>query len=221
MRGLGVDGSGERGLEGLLRGPKAPRASSLRTGVTVAAYAALAALSLVVAAVRQESPFITTPVLPLSAPLLVAASVGLGAAVALVTVVGTRFTVKRFDWAQKLHETLRPAVHDLSTARLVAMALASGLGEELFFRGLLVPAIGVVASSLLFGVLHQAPGRARLVWIAWASIMGLVLAAVFRLTGSLAGPLVAHVAVNALNLVFLRDTPPRQKPRHLGGLLRA
>jgi len=184
----------------------------------VLAYTALAGLSLVVAAVRRESPFITTPALPLSAPLLVLTSLALGAGVAAITLGGTRFTVKRFVWAQDLHDTLRPAVQDLSTARLVAMAFASGLGEELFFRGLLVPALGLVGSSLLFGLLHQAPGRARFVWMAWAAVMGLVLALVFRLTGSLAGPLLAHVVVNAVNLVYLRDTPARPKPRPLGGL---
>lgn len=227
MRGLGLGRSDERlrGLEGLVRGSvssasRSSRTSALRAGVTVLAYTALAAVSLVVAALREESPFITTPLLPVSAPLLVLASLALGGLVALVTVGGTRLAVKRFTWAKELHETLRPAVRDLSTLRLVAMAVASGLGEELFFRGLLVPAVGLVVSSLLFGLLHQAPGRARFVWMAWASIMGLVFALVFRATGSLVGPLFAHVTINAMNLVFLRDTTAIVKPRHLGGLLR-
>jgi hypothetical protein len=43
---------------------------------------------------------------------------------------------------------------------------------------------------------------------------------VFQLTGSLVGPIVAHVYVNATNLRFLRDTDLEpERPRVLGGLL--
>jgi membrane protease YdiL (CAAX protease family) len=38
--------------------------------------------------------------------------------------------------------------------------------------------------------------------------MGLGLGAIFELTGSLLGPLLAHAIVNALNLGFLRDHDP-------------
>ena len=53
-----------------------------------------------------------------------------------------------------------------------------------------------------------------------AAIMGLSFGALYKLTGSLLGPVVAHVAINWVNLRFLRDSdfePPRQ--RALGGLL--
>lgn len=184
-------------------------------------YGLLLVVALGLAALRGESPFITTPSLPLGAAALVAVSLALGAALAVLTVVATRWLVRRFMWARRLHESLRPAVKDASTGQLLGMAVMSGLGEELFFRGLLVPALGVVASSLLFGVLHQVPGRARFVWASWATLMGLAFAAIFRLTGSLAGPVLAHVAINAVNLVFLRDTAATVAPRKLGGILRA
>ncbi len=184
-------------------------------------YGLLLVVALGLAALRGESPFITTPSLPLGGAALVAASLALGAALAVLTVVATRWLVRRVVWARRLHETLRPAVKDASTGQLLGMAVMSGLGEELFFRGLLVPALGVVASSLLFGVLHQVPGRARFVWAGWATVMGLAFAAIFRLTGSLAGPVLAHVAINAVNLVFLRDTAATVAPRKLGGILRA
>jgi len=87
------------------------------------------------------------------------------------------------------------------------------------FRGFLAPLIGVVASSVVFGALHQVRGPARWGWMAWATVMGLVFASVFAATGSLAGPLVAHAAINHANLRFLRDSR-RQAPRRLGGLLR-
>ncbi len=223
MRGVDEESSSvSRGYGSLLSAPASPPSDFLasRTNLPFVAYGGLAALALGLAALREESPFITTPLLPMSAPALVATSLSLGLGVAAVTVFGTRGLVRRFAWAMALHEALRPSVKDASTARLVGVAIASGLGEELFFRGLLVPVLGIVGSSLLFGALHQAPGKARFVWAAWAAVMGLVFAALFSLTGSLVGPIAAHVAINAANLVFLRDTAPAPKPRRLGGLLR-
>jgi uncharacterized protein len=91
----------------------------------------------------------------------------------------------------------------------------------LLFRGLLVPMVGVVTSSLVFGGLHQIRGRGRWGWMAWATLMGLIFAGVFKATGSLAGPLVAHAAINHANLRFLRDNDPAPPPaRPLGGLLK-
>jgi len=197
------------------------RSGEKRTASLLVVYGLLLVVALGLAALRGESPFITTPSLPLGAAALVAVSLALGAALAVLPVVATRWLVRRFMWARRLHESLRPAVKDASTGQLLGMAVMSGLGEELFFRGLLVPALGVVASSLLFGVLHQVPGRARFVWASWATLMGLAFAAIFRLTGSLAGPVLAHVAINAVNLVFLRDTAATVAPRKLGGILRA
>ena len=222
-------GFGEMGARGQGSLPRVPtgiptsiaRNASLATRgrIMVGAYLTLALLALGLGAARGESPFITTPLLPFGAAALVATSVVLGLTLAAVTVLGTRGMVRRFAWARQLHETLRPAVKDASTLRLLGVAVASGFGEELFFRGLLVPVLGVVASSLLFGALHQTSGKARFVWAAWATLMGLVFAGLFQLTGSLAGSIVAHVAINAANLVFLRDTS-LEKPRKLGGLLR-
>jgi uncharacterized protein len=146
-------------------------------------------------------------------------SLGLGVLAGAATIVATHAMVGRFRWARELCVALRPPSHHGSDATLAAVALASAGGEELLFRGLLVPAIGVVASSVVFGALHQVRGPARWGWMAWATIMGLVFATVFVATGSLAGPLVAHAAINHANLRFLRTSRPAA-PRALGGLLR-
>jgi membrane protease YdiL (CAAX protease family) len=49
--------------------------------------------------------------------------------------------------------------------------------------------------------------------------MGLAFASLYKLTGSLAGPILAHVTVNAVNLRYLRDNDPEPKAKPLGGLL--
>ena len=96
-------------------------------------------------------------------------------------------------------------VHEASTAAIVGMAVASGVAEELFFRGTLLPWIGVVPSAIVFGLVHQVRGPARWLWVGWATVMGLLLGALYRATGDLVGPVLAHVLVNLFNLLYLRD----------------
>jgi membrane protease YdiL (CAAX protease family) len=147
-------------------------------------------------------------------------SLGVGLPLGAGTIAASRSFVRSSPWAHALHVALRPAVQGASDSAIAAVATASALGEELFFRGLLVPLVGVVASSALFGAVHQIGGRARWGWMAWAAIMGALFAIVFKVTGSLIGPLVAHAAINCSNLRFLRDNDPAPAPRRLGGLLR-
>jgi membrane protease YdiL (CAAX protease family) len=147
-------------------------------------------------------------------------SLGLGLLVGTLTIAVTPIFVQRWHWASALHSALQPTVRGSGDGALFAVAVASAAGEELFFRGLLVPLAGVVASSVLFGALHQIRGYARWGWMVWACVMGLLFAAIFAATGSLAGPLVAHAAINHHNLRFLRDHNPSTRTRTLGGLLR-
>ena len=91
----------------------------------------------------------------------------------------------------------------LSVPNALLLALASGLGEELFFRGALQPRVGWLVSSLLFGAVHFVPRRDMLPWTGFALAMGGVLGGLFAWTGNLVAPIVAHVVVNGLNLPFL------------------
>jgi uncharacterized protein len=143
----------------------------------------------------------------------------LGVALAVVVIVSTRVAVHRWRWASGLHNELRPVAKDLTAASITVIAVFSGLGEEMFFRGLLAPLVGVIIQAVLFGLLHQVRGPSRWVWVAWTTIVGLALGAIFALTGSLVGPIAAHALVNGRNLAFLRDFDPRAKDRQLGGLL--
>jgi membrane protease YdiL (CAAX protease family) len=146
-------------------------------------------------------------------------SLGLGVLLATATIEATRTLVRRAQWARELHTELRPVVQGASGPSLLAVAISSAAGEELLFRGLLVPMVGIVASSVVFGALHQIRGPARWGWMAWATLMGLLFAWLYAATGNLAGPVLAHAAINLANLRFLRDNdlcPPR---RALGGLL--
>jgi len=161
---------------------------------------------------------LASPWLPLETPRDVLYSLGLGTCFGLLVAIGTRYAVPRFAWARDLHRELRPLTQGLSGLGIVALAVTSSLGEELLFRGLLQPWLGLWLSALLFGVLHQLAGPSRWIWAGWATVVGLLLGAIFALTGSLAGPLAAHALVNGLNLSYLKQHDPEPR-RGLGGLL--
>ena len=126
----------------------------------------------------------------------------------LVVVLLTRISVHRYSWAQHLHLELRPIAHGLTLWQIVLIAFFSSLGEELLFRGLIEPWIGLLPTSVIFGALHQVPSDSRWVWMTWATAVGLAFGAIFEATGSLLGPFLAHALINAINLTYLRDYDP-------------
>ncbi len=196
-----------------------------RWGRASVAYAlvALGALAVGHGFDRGSLFYYRDPWLPLSGLEAHAFSLVLGAAFAAAVVVGTRALVVSTDWAKNLHRDLRPMTEGLDPVGIAVIACLSSIAEELVFRGLLMPwlgAWGVLLQAALFGLAHaQLSGPSRWVWVAWASAVGLVLGAMFGLTGSLLGPFLSHALINGLNLLYLQshDTAP---PRHsLGGLL--
>jgi len=127
--------------------------------------------------------------------------------------------VTHTTWVRELHRELRPIARAMSPLAVLLVGPASAFVEEVLFRGLLQPAVGLLPQALIFGAVHYLPGRSRWVWAIWAALVGLVLGAVFELTGSLVGPIVAHALINWLNLRYLRRHDPTPPPPRLGGLL--
>ncbi|MBW2452859.1 MAG: CPBP family intramembrane metalloprotease [Deltaproteobacteria bacterium] len=173
-------------------------------------YALLASLAAALAlALREGVPWVySEPWLALDPTVALAASAGLGLALSLMVVLATRLTVSRCAWAQRLHLELRPIAYGLTAWQIVLIAGLSSLGEELLFRGLLQPWIGLLPQAVLFGIAHQLPGASRWVWVCWAMMVGLACGAIFAATGSLLGALIAHAIINAVNLAYLRNHDP-------------
>ena len=194
----------------------------LRWGRVAVAYVAASASAIALAFFwRGSSPFeYTEPWLALPAVASHAYSVTIGLAFGALVAFSTRIFVTRYAWARNLHLELRPVARDLSGLGIAAVASFSALGEELWFRGILQPWLGLWLQALAFGVVHsQLRGPSRYAWVAWATLMGLSFGALFALTGSLAGPIVAHALINGLNLSYLKNHDPEPRRRSLGGLL--
>jgi membrane protease YdiL (CAAX protease family) len=171
-------------------------------------YVAMVALAVVIAWWRDDS-LLVRPVAPpawmptavidtgLASHLL---SSALGVLLAVTTIASTELLVRRARWAQALRAEFRAALEGASSGDLVALAIASGSAEELLFRGAIQPALGLWLTSLLFGAVHFVPSRALLPWTLWAAVMGVLLGLVHEHTGSIAGSVIAHVLINAVNL---------------------
>ncbi|HSC88807.1 MAG TPA: CPBP family intramembrane glutamic endopeptidase [Polyangiaceae bacterium] len=143
----------------------------------------------------------------------------LGGTFGLLTVVASRSLIRRSALVRLLSSELRPLAQGLPGVAIVTLAVLSAVGEELLFRGLLQPATNWFVQAIVFGLVHQLPGRARWIWVAWATIMGFALGALYALTGSLVGPILAHAIVNGMNLRLLQAHDAAPSRRGLGGIL--
>ncbi len=202
--------------DGLARNepPHEPSAGDRGLGVRLAlGYSLLSAIGIGLSlGVRGASPFVhPDPWLVLPPIVAASASVAMGVAMAFALTLATRVSAIRFEWASRLCGELRPFARSLTSGQVLLVAGLSSLGEELLFRGFLLPLVGIVASSVIFGFAHQMRGSSRWVWIAWAAVAGLLFGAAFRLTGSLVAPLVAHALTNAANLGFLKTYEPLKR----------
>ncbi len=126
-----------------------------------------------------------------------------GVALGLAVVGGTRIATKRFQWARDLHTSFRDLLGPLTGREIVILALASSIGEELLFRGALLPWVGVWIQAAVFAALHIGPGRRFLPWTASALALGVAFGLIAKWTGNLGGPIVAHFVINFLNLKYI------------------
>src|SRR5258706_1624016 len=123
-----------------------------RWGRVSVAYAAVAALALLIGhSVGRDSLFAYPgPWLALSGLEAHAFSIALGLCFAGLVVVGTRISVAHAAWAKNLHRDLRPIAYKLDATGVLVIAGFSAVAEELVFRGVLTPWIGLFPQAILF-----------------------------------------------------------------------
>jgi membrane protease YdiL (CAAX protease family) len=85
----------------------------------------------------------------------------------------------------------------------VVLSAASSVGEEMFFRGAMLPVAGLFLSSAIFALLHIGPKARFLPWTVSSFVAGLMFGQLFLWSGDLTGAVVAHFTVNFLNLRYL------------------
>jgi len=144
--------------------------------------------------------------------LPVGSAVVLGLGLGLAIVLLSQLWTKLWPSGEAVARMLGEALGELRWRDCAALAAASGLAEEMLFRGALQPEIGLLAASVVFGLAHLVPRWPLLLWSVFAVAIGLVFGGVFVWSGSLWVPVVAHVVVNAVNLPLLSRRYGRTAP---------
>lgn len=140
----------------------------------------------------------------LDRPLL-AATAGVAVAAVLAAVNLTLLERRTGLWRRvrvAVDEVLVPTFSVLGSGQIVIVSVAAGVGEELFFRGWLQPALGVAAASVAFGLAHVAGSR-MLAFGVWAAGMGVVLGSLALASGGILASITAHACYDVLAFHYL------------------
>ncbi|MFN5515434.1 MAG: lysostaphin resistance A-like protein [Cyanobacteriota bacterium] len=103
-------------------------------------------------------------------------------------------------YRQSADRYLELVLTPLTWPDLLWLGLLPGLSEELLFRGVMLPALGlnlaaVLLTGLVFGVLHlSAPNQWP--YVVWATVVGVALGYGALASGNLLVPVVAHICTN-------------------------
>ncbi len=111
---------------------------------------------------------------------------------------------------------LQLVIQPLVWTDLIWLGLLPGLSEELLFRGVIFPMVGLnwvglILSSIVFGVLHlNSPQQWS--YVVWVTVVGFVLGYSAWSTGNLLVPVIAHITTNIITGVSWKITHPPQHP---------
>ncbi len=106
-----------------------------------------------------------------------------------------------------------PWMAGLPIALRAALALSAGVVEEVFFRGLLQPRIGLLASTALFAVAHLSYDQPFM--LVGVTLLSLVYGLVARWRQNIWAPIAAHFLFDAVQLLVVIPAVLRQFPAGL------
>lgn len=146
----------------------------------------------------------------LNSGTLVGSAAGLLAVIALALLLVAIKAKKKAPDTRELNQALNRVrkllpVSSLERSTYIVVAMTAGMCEELLYRGWMLNVTagafrsivaGAVISSLLFGFAHLYQGRSG---ITSASLLGLVFALLYILSGSLLIPTILHAALDLNN----------------------
>lgn len=134
------------------------------------------------------------------------------------------YAIDQFVFNMKMKNLIEcyiyPVFKKITFPEIVLMAVLSGFCEEFFFRGILMPEFGILAASVIFGLLHTA---SKETWFlgAWSGLVGFIFGLIYLKTGNLFIPMVAHGVNNFVAVCFVRyfhDTLKEKLKETLGEL---
>ncbi len=129
-----------------------------------------------------------------------------------------RFLRPCFDFKDKV---VKPLADELDFISAFCTAMAAGIGEELFFRGLIQTEFGIWVAAFLFAILHFGPKLHSYYLIATIYfVFGLYFGYMCIATGSLWAPIITHglydyVALLYMRYVYKRSSSSKSTPSNL------
>lgn len=129
-------------------------------------------------------------------PEILGAGLLAGSSVTVLTLILARL----FTFVRNLESEFRMVLGRLGLLHCIILALMSGLAEETLFRGGFQPVLGLIPTSLIFGLAHFPLKQSLIPWTIFACLMGLLLGWLYIETRSLFTPIITHTLVNLVNL---------------------
>lgn len=141
----------------------------------------------------------------ISHPTKLLMGMGLALVLGAAVVFLSRWIGRHTEWGRILRAEFHTLLRGVDSRQVLYLALLSGFGEEILFRGVLQPRVGWLWASLMFGALHF-PIRSTLIpWSLFALVMGFVLAAFTEVFQNLWPAILLHFMINYLNLHDLAE----------------
>ena len=140
-----------------------------------------------------------------------AEGIAVAAAGIVAVVLASRWISRRTGWGRRLHAEFTSVLGDLDSRQILALALLSAFGEEILFRGVVQPWLGLWITTALFGIFHFPARRALIPWSFFAAVLGLALGALVLRFGSLWPAILLHFGINYFNLHDLSQGPESLK----------
>lgn len=102
-------------------------------------------------------------------------------------------------------EIVKPLADELGPFSALVIACCAGVGEELFFRGLMQMELGILTTNILFALLHFGTAVRRFFLVALSYfVIGLYFSYVSIKYDSLWVPIVTHAIYDYLIIMFMR-----------------
>ena len=116
----------------------------------------------------------------------------LASLMALIVIAICWRATQRFAMMRRIALEFRGFLYPLGLHDIFIISLFSAVGEEFFFRGIVQGELGLVAASLLFGLMHVGPKRHYLLWTAFAIVIGFLLGSLYIYTDNILAPTLTH-----------------------------
>jgi len=113
-------------------------------------------------------------------------------------------------YSEQLTASLAREYANVSPIQILFGGLTAACGEEIFFRGFVQQAFGLVAASLLFMLAHFGKKEIRIVSL-WSIFQGLYLGLFFAWSKNLLVPMIAHGLFDMGGMIYFRGFMARRE----------